>query len=129
MFSGKEPDEERKTVERQCKELLRENLGLVPIDIFYIDDPKLAVPQEKLVDYYRKFYEICKDKDVMDRIRYLINKQVRLTVDNAREGTMDGLGGININGMATVKDDFTRMANSYLKEMPTEEPFNKFNVL
>jgi hypothetical protein len=121
---------EKKDDIRLMKELLRENLGLVPIDIFYIDDPKLGVPPDKLADYYKKFYDICRDKEVIDRINYLINKQARLILQTANTtGAMDGLAGININGMASVKDDFTRLANSYLKEMPNETSFNNYKVI
>lgn len=129
--SKKEPIEETaiEIQEREMRELLRENLILFPTDIFYIDDPKVGVPPDKLVDYYRKFYDICRDKDVMERIKYLINRQARMTMESAnKSGTLDALGGVNINGMATVRDDFIRMANSYLKEVPNVEHFNKHNV-
>lgn len=120
---------QEKLRERAMKDLLRENLSLVAVDIFYIDDPKTEVPPDKLVDYYRKFYDVVRDKDVMERIKYMINKQVRVTVENSKNGENDALGGININGMATIKDDFTKMANLYLQEVPTAETFNKYNVI
>ena len=121
----KKPEQNRS---RLMKELLRENLDLLPVDIFYIDDPRLAIPPDKLVEYDKKFYDLCRDHDVMDRIKYLINKQARITIQRSQEnGTMDALGGININGMATVKDDFTRLGNSYIKSMPTVEPLNQLD--
>lgn len=112
---------EQVSQERAVKELLRENLGLVSVDIFYINDPVLRVTEDKKKEYYKKFYDLCRDDDVMERIKYLINQQVRLNIDNARQGDADIMGGININGMATIKDDFTRMSNSYLKLAP-EKP-------
>ena len=121
MFAKKEEG-----TSRLMKELLRENLDLLPVDIFYIDDPRLSIQPDKLVEYDRKFYDICRDHDVMDRIKYLINKQARMTIQHGyTKGELDALGSININGMATVKDDFTRLANSYLKSMPTVEPLSQ----
>lgn len=126
--TNKEPPKEKQ--QREMRELLRENLDLLPVDIYYIDDPKVGIPPDKLVDYYRKFYDICRDREVMDRIKYLINKQARIAIAASKEtGNLDALGGVNINGMATIQDDFIRMANSYLKEIPSAEPFNKYNVL
>jgi len=52
-----------------------------------------------------------------------------MTIENSKDGHMDALGGININGMATVKDDFTRLANCYLKEIPTADTFNKHSII
>ena len=122
--------EQEPSQERDMKDLLRENLGLIPIDVFYIDDPVTAIQADKRVDYYRKFYEICKDRDVMDRFKFLINRQALVMMaESSKSGSMDGLGGININGMASVKDDFTKQANSFLKEMPAEEHFNKHSVI
>lgn len=128
LFFPKEKIEQN--TERDIKELLRENLSLVQVDIFYIDDPRNILPPEKLVEYDKKFYDLCRDQDIMSRIKYLINKQARLTIQTAKDsGQLDALGGININGMATIKDDFTRLGNSYLKLMPTAEPlFNKYSV-
>ena len=118
---------------RMMKELIRENLDLLPIDIYYIDDPRLAIHPDKLVEYDKKFYDICQDSDVMDRIKYLINKQARMTIQHSyQHGEMDALGGININGMATVRDDFIRLGNSYLKLTPNVEPIDplsKYKVI
>lgn len=119
----------KETQARDMKELLRENLDLIPVDIFYIDDPRVGIPPDKVLDYDKKFYDICRDKDVMDRIKFLINKQALITINGAKEGKLDALGGININGMATIKDDFTRLGNSYLKSIPNAEPFNSFKII
>lgn len=118
-----------KKKERAVKDLLRENLALLPVDIFYLDDPRIGIPPDKLVEYDKKFYDICRDSDIMNRFKYLINKQALLTIHGAQGGSMDSLGTININGMATIKDDFTRLGNSYLKAIPSAEPFNKYNII
>lgn len=114
---------------RQEKDLLRENLSLVPIDIFYIDDPLLSVAVENKSAYLKKFHDICKDKDIMERIKFLINKQARLTLSSSRDGTTDSMGSACINGIASVKDDFERLGSSYLKEIAPAENFNKYNII
>lgn len=123
----KETNEQKK--QREVKELLRENLSLIPIDVFYIDDPLLAVPEDKKVEYYKKFYDLCADKDIMERIKFLINKQARLTLEKSRDGVTDTMGSACINGIASVKDDFERMGSSYLKETVPTTDFNKFKII
>ena len=114
---------------RQAKELLRENLSLIPIDLVYLDDPIFSIEDDKRTLYYKKFFDIISDKEVMDRITYLINKQAKLTLQSARDGTSDALGYGCINGISAVKDDFVRLGNSYLKETAPTPDFNKFKVI
>lgn len=114
---------------REIKELLRENLSLMPIDVFYIDDPMLAVPEGRKVEYLKKFHDVCADKDVMERIKFLINKQANLTLSKSINGVSDTMGSACINGIAAVKDDFEKMGSLYLKEtVPTAE-FNKYKIV
>lgn len=119
----------KKKKERELRDLLRENLGLVAVDIFYLDDPSIGVPPDKRVEYNKKFFDICADKDVMERFKYLINKQARLTIQNSKDGTIDPLGGVNINGIASVKEDFEKFASAYLKSTAPVENFNRFNII
>lgn len=114
---------------RTEKDLLRENLSLVPLDIFYIDDPMLSVKPENKVAYLKKFHDICKDTDIMERIKFLINKQARLTLERSRDGTTDTMGSSCINGIASVKEDFERMGSSYLKETAPTTDFNKYKII
>lgn len=114
---------------REERELLRENLSLVPIDIFYIDDPLLSVPEGKKIEYFKKFHDVCSDKDIMERIKFLINKQARLTLEHSRNGVTDTMGSACINGMASVKEDFERMGSSYLKETAPTTEFNKYKIV
>lgn len=120
--------EEEIDIQRDSKQLLRENLSLVAIDIFYTDDPILDVPFDKKVEYYKKFYDICRDKDVMERIKFLINKQATLTLKSSRDGVTDAMGSACINGIASVKEDFEKMGSSYLKETVEQVKFNEFSI-
>lgn len=122
-----EKNEEKR--QREIKELLRENLSLIPIDIFYIDDPIMQLNEEKRMNYYKKFFDIVSDKDIMERIKYLINKQARLTLQSSRDGTADAMGASCINGIASVKDDFEKLANSYIKETAPKAEFNKHKII
>lgn len=123
------PDDPKISVERMEKDLLRENLNLVRVDIFYIDDPILSVAAENKVAYLKKFHDICKDTEIMERIKFLINKQALLTLQHSRDGTTDIMGSACINGIASVKDDFERMGSSYLKETAPTTNFNKYKII
>ena len=51
---------------------------MVPVDIYYIDDPLLSVDPDKRLDYLKKFSEVVDDPDIMERFKYLVNKQENL---------------------------------------------------
>jgi hypothetical protein len=40
-----------------------------------------------------------------------------------------GLGAVNINGIATVLDDFKRLSESYEKETAPVETINKYKII
>jgi len=121
-------ESDKEKTKRDEKNLLRENLSLIAIDIFYIDDPLVSISPANKVAYLKKFHDICRDKEIMERIKYLINKQARLTLERSRDGTTDTMGSACINGMASVKEDFERMGSSYLKETTPEKSFNKYQI-
>lgn len=125
----KEDTTQQKEKETIMRDLLRENLALVNLDIFYIDDPLLGVPPDKRLEYLKKFYLLCSDPEIMDWFKYLINKQVRITMQMSKDGITDPAGAMNINGMATVKDQFEKLANTYLKENVTPVEFNKNSII
>jgi hypothetical protein len=127
FFTKEEPQVQTK--ERSIKELTRENLALIPLDIYYVDDPLLGIPPDKRLRYLKKFADVVADKDIMERFKFLINKQVRLTMQASKDDRDTTYGSININGMSTIKDDFERLANSYVKESVPEQNFNKFNII
>ena len=119
------------TQERLARELLRENLDTLVVDMFYGDDPIVLLGPEDREQYLRKFYDIMNDKDIIGRIMYLANKQANLTLKSMKD--MDGLsdmaGSMNINGICVVKDDFERLGNKYKKERKEEEKFNRFEII
>lgn len=122
LFAKKEKPQE---TEAQLKDLLRENLNLVNVDIFYIDDPAPVKPEERKL-YLKKFHDMFEDKIFVERLKYLINKQARLSLQN-HDPT--GIGTVNINGIATVLDDFKRLADSYEKENVPLETINKYKII
>lgn len=127
FFSKKE--EEQKDTEREYRELLRENLALVPIDIYYVNDPLLGVPPDKRTAYLKKFNDIVNDDEIMEWFRYLINRQVRITMQTSMNGESDKAGSYNINGIATVRDEFQKLANLYEVENVKVEKFNQYQVI
>jgi len=122
-------EEKQKTKKRMARELLRENLALVPLDIFYLDDPLLGVPPDKREKYLKKFHDITEDEDVMQWFTYLINRQVRMTTNHSMNGESDQSGAMNINGIATVRDTFKNLAIKYSKESVPDEGFNNYDII
>ncbi len=124
LFTKKE---EAQDPARNMRELLRENLTLVPIDVFYIDDP-IPMKEEERKKYLKVFNDLMKEPEVEARIKYLTNKQARMTLQN-HDPTTASLGSVNINGICTVLDDFKRLSDMYDKETTKVETFNKYNIL
>lgn len=122
------------TKEREWKELLRENMGTIVVDMFYGDDPILLLGPEDRKLYLKKFHELMKDPDVIKRFHYLANKQANLTLKYMREnskidGETDMAGAMNINGICVVKEDFERLGTMFSKEESPPEDFNPYAII
>ena len=126
MFNKKKPN-----LEKNVRDLLRENLNLIEIDMFYIDDPILGLSDEKRRLYLKTFFDLYKDKKLFERIRYHINKQAQKTLAYAKDGIQDIAGASNINGLAYIMDDIEKLANMYIKEtsIKEEKPLDKFSII
>lgn len=118
LFSKKE---EPKSTRSEIQ-LLRENLNLIELDIFYLDDP-IPLKESDRKQYLKVFNDFMSNKLAVDRIKYLINKQAVLALQSE-----DKLGAMNINGMATVLEDLQRLSDMYDKEVAQVDTFNKYNV-
>ncbi len=116
--------------ERLVRELLRENLSVLPVDMFYREDPLLSMDPSERAIYLKKFFDLFKDPFLMDRIKYHINQQAIKTIHESGSGIQDVAGAMNINGMAFIKDDIEKLANQHIKEStrPSTE-FNKFDII
>lgn len=117
---------------RAWKELLRENLGTVSVDMFYGKDPLLSIPEGERMLYLKKFHDVVNDKDIMGRILYLVNQQANLTLKTMKDGNSDdeNMGGaMNINGICLVKDDFERLASMHTKEGDPPKEFNPYAIV
>lgn len=115
---------------RPWKELLRENLNTVVVDVFYSDDPILSLTPEERKIYLKKFKDLVDDVEVINRLKYLVNLQARLTLKGAKDsGESDMAGAMNINGICVVKDDFERLKVMYNKENIGPDKFNRFDVI
>ncbi len=117
--------------ERAVRELLRENLAVIPADMFYRDDPMVKMNPVDRALYLKKFFDLFKDPFLMDRIKYHINNQAIKTIHESGNGIQDIAGSMNINGMAFIKDDIEKLANMHIKEttQPPKQEFNKFSVI
>lgn len=119
----------KNTSEQNVRDLLRENLSLLSIDLF-LDDPIIELNPEQRKLYLKFFFDLNKDLKLIERIKYNINKQAVKTINNSKDGVQDLAGACNINGMAFVLDEINRLANMYIKELAqSEEKFDKFEVI
>lgn len=116
---------------RDIRDLLRENLNLLSLDMFYRDDPLLALGKEEKIIYLKKFFDLYADQITINRIKYHINKQAIKTLENAKNGIEDTAGASNINGMAFIMEDIQALSKMYVKETaPPQDPIlNKFQII
>lgn len=115
IFSPKEITKQS-THEREFRELLRENLQTISVDVFHYDDPVIDMTGPTRKEYLAYFYKLGVDKKLIDRIKYLINKQANLTLKNSKDGILDTAGVMKMDGLAIVKDDIERLSGMFLKE-------------
>lgn len=113
LFTKKE---EQPTYERQMRELLRENLATIAVDIFYEDDPIFALNSSERREYLLYFNRIIKDRKMIQRIAYLINKQAITTLKHSKDRELDMAGAMTMNGMGVLKDDVERLSQMFIKE-------------
>lgn len=108
--------ENKKNYERVYRDLLRENLNTVSVDVFNYDDPMLRLnPTEKL-EYLKYFNKIFTDRKIIARLEYLINLQANMTLKNSLDGELDTAGVMKMDGLSTFKDDVERLSTMFLKE-------------
>lgn len=116
-------------IERDMRELLRENLKTIPIDLFNIDDPLAIMPVEDRKMLLKYFHELFEDKRLINRIKYLINRQAYLTMGSSTNGSFDQAGAMNVNGMAVIKDEIEKLSTMYVKEYTSPPPkVDKFGI-
>lgn len=102
--------------EREFRELLREDLKTVSVDVFHYDDPVLSMSGPSRREYLRYFHNIATENKFTERVKFLINKQANMTLKNSKDGTLDTAGVMKMDGLATVKDDIERLSAMFLKE-------------
>lgn len=121
----------KSNIERDSRDLLRENLNLVQVDMFYGDDPILNLNKEERIMYLKSFFDLLKDDKLIKRMKYHINKQAQKTLANSKNGIQDIAGAMNINGIAFIIDDIEKLSNMYIKETIVQEqkPIDKFAII
>lgn len=123
----KETEKEMISPERNARELLRENLKTIPVDVFYLDDPANNLTSEERKMYLKHFYELQIDKKLTERLKFLINKQANKTLGSSQGKEFDLAGAMTINGLALAKDEIERLSNMYIKEFGAKK--TEFNVM
>lgn len=117
LFKKKEPaKKEEESYERVYRDLLRENLNTIAVDVFHYDDPLLKLNPQERREYLVYFNTIVNDRKITDRLEYLINKQANMTLKNSLKGELDTAGVMKMDGLSTFKDDVERLSQMFLKE-------------
>jgi hypothetical protein len=107
---------EKPTYEREMRELLRENLNTISVDVFHLTDPLIALSPAKRREYLLTFNRAVIDKTLIQRLEYLINLQANMTLKNSKDGMLDTAGAMTMNGLSVFKDDVERLSNMFIKE-------------
>lgn len=102
--------------EREMRELLRENLNTISVDVFHYEDPVVQLPPEERRAYLAYFHTLVHDKKIIDRLEYLINKQANITLKNSKDHALDTAGIMKMDGLGSVRDDLKRLSVMFLKE-------------
>lgn len=110
------------THEREFRELLRENLQTISVDVFHYDDPINSLAGSERRTYLAYFHALAKDSKFMERMKFHINKQANLTLKNSKDGILDTAGVMKMDGMGTIKDDVERLSSMFLKEESENKP-------
>lgn len=120
----KNKKEENPKHEREFRELLRENLNGFAVDVFNLDDPLIIMTPGERREYLLYFDRMVKDKKLISRLEFFINKQANLTLKNSKDGILDTAGVMRMDGLSTFKDDVERLSQMFNKE-ESERPENK----
>lgn len=102
--------------EREVRELVRENLQTIAVDVFQLGDPIIMMSPKERQQYLGYFHILVKEKKIIQRLQFLINTQANITLKNSRHGTLDMTGCMTMNGISTVKDEIERLSAMYEKE-------------
>lgn len=121
----------KQNLERDVRELLRQNLNVLEMDIFYEKDPLMSLTKEQRLVYLKKFADMYIDEVFQSRVKFMISKQAQKTLWNSQDGVQDIAGAMEINGMSTIIDEVKRLANLHLKEsaIPDSNPLDKFSII
>ena len=102
--------------ERTMRDLLRENLSTVAVDVFYHDDPIVLMNAEERQAYLLYFRNLVLDKKLISRLKFFINKQANITLMSSKDGVLDTAGVMKMDGTSIIIDDIERLSAMFLKE-------------
>lgn len=120
---------ETKTHEREMRELLRENLKTVAVDVFYHDDPLVRLGPEERRAYLFAFHNLWKEGKLIERLQFFVNKQANLTLKESLDGELDTAGIMKMDGTSIIIDDVKRLSAMYLKENTENPPIDPRDAL
>lgn len=113
------------------RDLLRENLDLIRVDLFNFTDPLITMDKDERMLYLKYFFDLYKDVKLFERIKFHINTQARKTLQTSASELNDMAGAMNINGLAFVMNDIEKLANMYIKESAAtiETPIDEYAIV
>lgn len=107
------------TPQRMMRDLLRENLKSISVDVFYHDDPILTMNPEERLEYLKYFRKLAGGSKLIKRLEYLINKQANIILKTGTETLdkqLDSGAIMTMNGLTIVKNEIERLASMSIKE-------------
>ncbi len=125
IFQTEQPKKEEEIkpkYEREYRELLREDLNTIAVDVFHLDDPLVLLNPSERREYLLYFHTLFLDKKVTKRLEYFINKQSQMILFNGKEGELDTAGIMKMDGMSTFKDDVERLSKMFVVEEAEHRP-------
>ena len=127
FFTTKEP--EKVSTKREIRELLRENLRCIAVDVFHYDDPIMKFNPAERLEYLAYFHVLVTEGKIIERLEYLINKQANVLLKNgtAENGELDMTAMMTMNGLTSFKNDLEKLSGMYLQEKNEQEATIEYN--
>jgi len=127
FFTTKEP--EKPSIKREIRELLRENLKCISVDVFHYDDPIMKLNPAERTEYLTYFHVLVNEGRIIERLEFLINKQANVLLKNgtAENGELDMTAMMTMNGLTSFKNDIEKLSGMFLQEKSENELTQEYN--
>lgn len=126
-----------KTIEKEkptMADLMRDNLGLIPIDFYHVDEkgiPKHFLDLEnkdKRSQYINELYSICQTEVFEVMCKNHIDIQGNFSLRQSGTFEEDLAGRFSINGISLIRNEVRRGAAEYVERSKPPEEFDQFET-